>query len=278
MPEGPEMRRAAAELDAVLRGRRVANAWFRFPHLRNAGRRLSGERVRGVRARGKALIVDFANGESIYTHNQLYGKWLVGPAGERPDTNRELRLALETRAHAALLYSASEIEVLATGKLERHAYVRKLGIELLDDATTLAQVRAQLDQPRFAGQRLGALLLDQGFLAGIGNYLRSEILFVAKLHPDERLGALDGKARQCLARASLAITRRAYRTGGITNAPSIAKRLKSAGLPYDRYRHYVFDRDTEPCHSCATRIRRIIDAGRQLYLCMRCQGATPWPR
>jgi endonuclease-8 len=273
MPEGPEMRRAAAELDAVLRGRRVASAWFRFPRLRAAGRRLGGERVRGVRARGKALIVDFANGESIYTHNQLYGKWLVGPAGERPDTNRELRLALETRSHAALLYSASEIEVLATAKLGQHPYVRKLGVELLDDATTLARVRAQLDTPRFARQRLGALLLDQGFLAGIGNYLRSEILFVARLHPDERLGVLDADARHRLARAALEITRRAYRTGGVTNAPSIARRLKRAGVSYGAYRHYVFDREGN-CYQCDTPIRRVIHAGRQLYLCEACQPAV----
>lgn len=266
------MRRAATELDAVLRGRRVAHAWFRFPRLRAAGRRFSGQRVRGVRARGKALIVDFANGESIYTHNQLYGKWLVGPAGERPDTNRELRLALETRTHAALLYSASEIEVLPTAQLDLHPYVRKLGVELLDEATALNHVRAQLDLPRFARQRLGVLLLDQGFLAGIGNYLRSEILFVARLHPDERLGALDGKARQRLARAALAITRRALRTGGITNAPTIARRLKRAGVPYGAYRHYVFDREGG-CYQCDTPIRRVIHAGRQLYLCGACQPA-----
>jgi endonuclease-8 len=267
------MRRAAAELDAVLRGRRVASAWFRFPHLRAAGRRLTGQRVRGVHARGKALIVNFANGESIYTHNQLYGKWLVGPAGERPDTPRELRLALDTRSHAALLYSASEIEVLPTEQLAAHPYVRKLGVELLDDATTPAHVRAQLDAPRFARQRLGTLLLDQGFLAGIGNYLRSEILFVARLHPDQRLGALDRAARQRLARAALAITRRAYRTGGVTNAPSIARRLKRAGVPYGAYRHYAFDRDGG-CYECDTPIRRVLHAGRQLYLCDGCQPAV----
>lgn len=267
------MRRAAAELDAVLRGRQVCHAWFRFPRLRAAGRRLSGQRVRGVRARGKALIVDFTNGETIYTHNQLYGKWLVGPAGQRPQTNRELRLALETRTHAALLYSASDISVLKTTELDAHPYVRRLGVELLDGATTLADVRAQLDAPRFARQRLGALLLDQGFLAGIGNYLRSEILFVARQHPDDRLHRLDAAARQRLARAALAITRRAYRTGGVTNAPSIARRLRRAGVPYGAYRHYVFDRDGG-CYQCSTPIRRVIHAGRQLYLCDGCQPAV----
>jgi endonuclease-8 len=274
MPEGPEMRRAAAELDTVLRGRRVRTAWFRFPRLRAAAKRFTGQRVRGVRARGKALIIDFANGESIYTHNQLYGKWLVGPAGERPETRRELRLALETRTHAALLYSASDISVHATTALAEHRYIERLGVELLADETILRDVRAQLDAPQFARQRLGALLLDQGFLAGIGNYLRSEILFVAKLHPNARLGRLDPTARQRLARAALAITQRAYRTGGVTNSPLIARRLKRAGVAYGAYRHYVFDRDGEPCYRCATPVHRLMHAGRQLYLCAGCQPAT----
>jgi endonuclease-8 len=269
------MRRAAAELDAVLRGRRAHRVWFRFPRLRSAADRFTGQRIRGVRARGKALIVDFANGESIYTHNQLYGKWLVGPAGERPETKRELRLALETRVHAALLYSASAIDVLRTADVDTHPYVRRLGVELLDPATTLRAVRAQLEAPRFARQRLGALLLDQGFLAGVGNYLRSEILFVSRLHPEQRLGALGPGARQRLARAALAITRRAYRTGGVTNAPAIARQLKRAGLPYGAYRHYVFDRDGACCHLCGVPVRRIVDSGRQLYLCASCQPSWP---
>jgi endonuclease-8 len=267
------MRRAAAELDAVLRGRRARSVWFRFPRLRAAGARLTGRRIRGVRARGKALIVDFANGESIYTHNQLYGKWLVGAAGERPATGRELRLALETSAHAALLYSASEIELLRTAELDAHPYVRRLGVELLDPATTLRAVRAQLDAPRFARRRLGALLLDQGFLAGVGNYLRSEILFVARLHPDRTPASLSDGERGRLARAALAIPRRACNTGGVTNAPAIARRLRRAGEPYAAYRHYVFDRDDAHCHLCGSAVRRIVHAGRQLYLCVGCQPA-----
>jgi len=112
MPEGPEMRRAADELGRVLTGRVARQVWFKFAQLASSGRRLSGRRVRGVEARGKALILHFAGGSSVYTHNQLYGKWLVGPAGERPETARDLRLVIETREHAALLYSASEIAVL----------------------------------------------------------------------------------------------------------------------------------------------------------------------
>ncbi len=286
MPEGPEMRRAADELARVLAGRVARQVWFKFPRLAADARHLSGRRVRGVEARGKALILHFAGGRSIYTHNQLYGKWLVGPAGERPETARDLRLSIETRAHAALLYSASEITTLPTARLAAHPYVAGLGVELLAPETTLAVVEATLSEPRFAGRTLGALLLDQGFLAGVGNYLRSEILFVARLAPDARPGELDAAQRRRLARAALSITRRAYRTGGVTNSPAAARRLRSEGVPYGQYRHFVFDRSGADCPGCRTRgsVRRIVHAGRQLYWCGQCQppdaarAATPRSR
>lgn len=269
------MRRAADELDAALRGQRARTVWFRFPRLAAAGRRLSGRLIHGVEARGKALLLHFEGGDSVYTHNQLYGKWLLGPAGQRPETSRELRLAIETDAHAALLYSASDIETWPTANLGAQPYLRRLGLELLAPATTAQAVLQQVSAPRHARRTLGGLLLDQGFLAGVGNYLRSEILFVARLHPARRLGELDPAERRRLARAALSITRRAYRTGGVTNAPEAAARLRRAGVPYGQYRHYVFDRNDPHCDACGEpTVRRIVDSGRQLYLCTTCQPAT----
>lgn len=265
------MRRAAEELDAVLRGRRAQLVYFKFPRHRAAAHRLEGRKVRAVRARGKALILDFDNGESIYTHNQLYGKWLIGRSGRRPTTTRDLRLAIETAASAALLYSASDIDVLPTAQIEQHPYISKLGIELLDDQTRLAGVAAQIAEPRFGRRSLGALLLDQGFLAGIGNYLRSEILFVAGLDAERSIASLSDRERSALADAALEITRRAFRTGGITNDLSVAQRMKRQGHRYREYRHHVFDRAEQPCHRCGTRVQRIVQSGRQLYRCTNCQ-------
>jgi endonuclease VIII len=271
MPEGPEMRRAADELAAVLVGERAQHVWFKFPRLRRAGARLVGQRVVAAHARGKALLIDFESGVTIYTHNQLYGKWLLGAANTRPSTARDLRLAIETKRHSALLYSASDISIVATTQVERHPYVARLGVELLAPTTRVANVLRAVSDARFARRPLGVLLLDQGFLAGIGNYLRSEILFVAGLHPDTKTGELSTAAAKRLARVALAITRRAYRTAGVTNDAARVRDLKRAGLPYARYRHYVFDRPDAPCYTCGDTVRRIVHSGRQLYLCPTCQ-------
>ncbi len=179
------MRRAAAELDAKLRGQKTRRVQFAFAHLGAAGKRLSGRTVRRVHTRGKALIIDFAGGESIYTHNQLYRKWLLGPAGNRPETARRLRLLIETRETAALLYSASEIEVLATTQLAAHPYVRKLGVELLDPRTSVQQVREQLELARAALQMIRRAYRTGGITndAGIARRLRDRgAVFAAFRH------------------------------------------------------------------------------------------------
>lgn len=276
MPEGPEIRRAADKLKRVLAGQTALSVRFaadRFPALQASGRRLSGRAIETVEPRGKAMLTHFAGGLTIYSHNQLYGEWKVY-RGDAPDSHLQTRLAIRTTTHSAILYSASEIEVLKTNEVNRHPYIAKLGIELLDATVKEADVLAQVCAPRFARRSLAGLLLDQGFLAGIGNYLRSDILFAAHLHPAARPADLPPGRLEALARVALQMTRQSYRTRGVTNDPALAKRLKAQGQTFGQYRHWVFDRAGAPCHACGHTIRRIDIGGRGLYMCDNCQPAS----
>lgn len=276
MPEGPEILRAADRVSRAIAGRTALEVRFGLPRLKRHDALLSGRRVESVEARGKALLIHFAGGASVYTHNQLYGRWYVVKPDRAPRTNRELRLAIHTRDAWALLYSASEIEVLTREKIAKHPYIAKLGVELLDPRTTHTIVRAQLEKPVFQRRTLAALLLDQSFLAGLGNYLRSEILYVTGISATTKLVALDAAARDCLAAAALDLTRQSYRTKGVTNDLERAATLKKSGLSFGRYRHHVFDRDGEPCWSCGTTIVRYDVSGRGVYECPTCQaGSSP---
>ena len=271
MPEGPEIRRAADQLSRALGGEIAEAVQFAQPALIRHGARLSGRRIVTVEPRSKAMLIHFADGLTIYSHNQLYGRWYVVKAGRSPRTSRALRLAIHTRSHSALLYSASDIDVLPSAQLERHPYLAKLGVELLGDATTRADVRARVERPQFQGRSLAALLLDQGFLAGLGNYLRSEILYVTGLHHGQKLGAIGPENRVRLADAAFDLTRQAYRTRGVTNDLQRAAELKAQGLSYANYRHHVFAREGLGCWTCETPVERIEVAGRAVFLCPTCQ-------
>jgi endonuclease-8 len=271
MPEGPEIRRATDRIERVLQGRPASRVHFAFPRLQRYERRLCGRRVVAIETRGKALLLHFANRLSIYSHSQLYGRWYVTPAGRLPATRRSLRLAVHTARHSALLYSASEIEVLSTSRLDDHPFLAKLGLDPLQRRVSEKMLSEHVAESRFERRRLSLLLLDQSFVAGIGNYLRSEALFVAGLHPERRPAELDAGERRALVRALLRVPRRAYRTGGITNDPKRAAALRRRGLRRSAYRHYVFGREGEGCFDCGATVRRAVLGGRNLFFCPRCQ-------
>jgi endonuclease-8 len=271
MPEGPEIRLAADRLARVLSGRTPERVELLLPGLARHATRLRGRPILAVQPRSKALLIHFAGGYSLYSHNQLYGRWYVVRSGKTPRTGRSLRVAIHTNDHSALLYSASDIAVLSAAQLRRHPYLRKLGPDLLGPETTLADVRARVDDPRFQRRSLASLLLDQSFYAGLGNYLRSEILFVAALPHDVRLGAIDSEARLRLADTAFTLTRQAYLHRGVTNDLERAARLKVEGLHYAKYRHHVFARAGLGCWTCDTAVQRVDVSGRAVFFCPHCQ-------
>lgn len=271
MPEGPEIRRAADTLAGALAGRRLVHVEYRVPGLGPRGASLVGKRVRRAYARGKALLLDFEGGISHYSHNQLYGWWRVSAGRCTQDEARTVRVVLSTVDHTATLYAATQVQLLPTIDVERHPYVARLGPDALDTSVTHAVVRARLADAKFAGRALGSLLLDQGFVAGLGNYLRSDILFAAHLHADLRPRDLGAAQRAALARAILALARRSYRTGGITDDATRVRAAMRAGVPRDEYRFQVYGRDGLPCRVCGTPIVRTDRGGRGIYECPNCQ-------
>ena len=159
---------------------------FGLPDLVEWGEELTGREVLEVETRGKAMLTHFEGGLTVYSHNQLYGRWVVCRPGKPPETGRSLRLAIENEDRWALLYSASEIEVWPTDELEGHPFLARLGPDALRKGLTGRAITRRLESERFRGRSLAALLLDQAFVAGLGNYLRSEILHVSGVHPRDR--------------------------------------------------------------------------------------------
>jgi endonuclease-8 len=271
MPEGPEIRRAADRVAKAIAGETADAVFFAFDELKPFETELTGQRVDEVTTRGKAMLTRFSGGLSVYTHNQLYGRWYVVPDGRRPRTDRLLRFAVAAGGRLALLYSASDIEVLDPDAERDHPFLSRLGPDALSQAPSVDQLAARLAEPRFRGRQLGALLLDQGFVAGLGNYLRAEILFEAGIHPRRRATNLDEDNRHRLADRVLAVTRRAYRTRGLTLAPSLVAELRERGVPRCGYRFWVYGRAGEPCRACGTPVTADPVGGRTCYWCPSCQ-------
>jgi endonuclease VIII len=262
MPEGPEIRRAADALAAAIVGEPLVTVWFHDRALKKYERVLRGRRIESIEPRGKALLTHFDYGLTLYTHNQLYGVWRVAKAGMRPHTRRSLRVVLETTENAILLYSATDIAIWKSDDIGSHPFLARIGPDVLDPAFDIAAAKARLLDPRFARRNLGALLLDQAFLAGLGNYLRVEILWQAKLAPERRPIDLDARERTRLADAIVDVPARSY----LTRTKSRAKALQKTA-----FRFRAYHRAGKPCERCGSAIVRTTVTSRPFYACPLCQ-------
>ncbi len=272
MPEGPEIKRAADELALAIKGRKVSHVYFAFSRLRGFSKKLVGAKILDVSSRSKAILTRFDNGLTIYSHNQLYGRWLILPTGDYPESSRSLRLAIHARDNMALLYSASDIEVIKTSELKHHPYLNKLGVELLDPNIDLNDVISRFNDTCFQRRKLMGLLQDQGFISGMGNYLCCEALHVSGIHPGMRLFDLDRSQRVRLAKNCFKLTRQTYKTGGITNLITRANKLRKAGLDFEDYRFHVYRREGLACYKCNATIIKGRYAGKVGYICPACQS------
>lgn len=272
MPEGPEIRLAADEVAAAIVGKPAKEISFAFERLKEFEMALTNQTVLAVETYGKAILTRFDNQLNIYSHNQLYGKWIVRNAYDYPETNRQLRLAIHNKEKSALLYSASNIDVLHDNDLSAHPFLSKIGPDLLDPTLTVGDVAARFLHERFRRKRLTTLLLDQHFLAGLGNYLRSEVLYVARVHPTLRPLDCTPKQIDALAHATVNLTRQSYTTRGITMDLALMESLKAKGWTRRKYRWWVFEREDDPCHECGSEILKEEIGGRRLYYCEVCQA------
>ncbi|MFB0711987.1 endonuclease VIII [Buttiauxella noackiae] len=262
MPEGPEIRRAADKLEAAVLNKALTEVWFAFPELKPFESMLIGEKVERIETRGKALLTHFSNGKILYSHNQLYGVWRVIDSGEIPQTTRVLRVKLQTADKTILLYSASDIDILDQEQLAEHPFLKRVGPDVLDMTLTAPQIKERLLSARFRNRQFSGLLLDQAFLAGLGNYLRVEILWVVGLLGHRKARDLTSDQLDKLSHSLLDIPRLSYNTRGHV----------------DENRHHgaifsfrVFHRAGEKCERCGGTIEKTMLASRPFYWCPGCQ-------
>ncbi len=294
MPEGPEIFLASRAVHAAVAHQPIQLTLL-HPSLKPQARALRGVSIARVYARSKAMLTEFSNGVVLYSHNQLYGEWVVH-AKDDALLNRQVRLVIRTAAHQVVLYSATDFAWLQAGAEHAHPYIAKLGPEVLEPAVSAAQIARRLAQ--FPRRVIADALLDQHVLAGLGNYLRADILFVARVDPLCKIGSLTAVQLLRVAKACKQLTQRSVRRAGVTRpwsqylaslaiAGMNSSAAKAAGAgagtrtvaaehsaSYESARFYAFDREGAPCWECAVPIARLKQGGRGLFFCPQCQRGS----
>ncbi len=303
MPEGPEVRRYADAIHEALAGKQVTLITARTKaakkYLAENEIHLTGKRIERVLARGKNLIGLLENEYYFYSHLMMWGRWEVrrGEVPEAVDRRERARIVVEEDASAILL-SAPIFEVGRGNPLLEIAAIQQLGPDILPypGAEPFAEscFRERLLSTENRGRAIGALLLDQTIAAGIGNYLRAEILFLCRIDPFLPASELTEAMLSSLCLTIPETAARAYEGRGMTVIEPDHQRMRSdRSLLYPKAspewgsRHYVFRRTNLPCLICGTTIRqkrqvtRRTEEGEEkeriIYFCPNCQQVEGTP-
>jgi formamidopyrimidine-DNA glycosylase len=263
LPELPEVETVVRSVRPHLVGRTIEYAEVRSKRVTRRDfaatvRGLTGARIVAVRRLGKQILVELNQG-LLYIHLGMTGKLLWnGVAG------KYTRALLEFE-NGALLFD----DVRQFGRFEFFPELPS-GISVpgpdaldIDFATFLARLKGRRGS-------IKALLLNQSFIAGVGNIYADELLFAARVHPKTDLARLSAKRAAEVHRRLLETLRLAVEMRG----SSISDYVDAAGARGEyQQRHQVYGRAGEPCPSCGGPIRRIVVAQRGTHYCPRCQRA-----
>lgn len=257
MPEGHTIHRLARDHAADLVGKRiiVSSPQGRFS---DGAAVVSGRLLKSVEAHGKHLFYVFGGPRVVHVHLGLFGKfrrWLAPAPVPRPT----VRMRLEADGVTVDLVGPTACELLDSEA--RRVLLARLGPDPLrddDPAPAFAKLRARRGP-------IGAALLDQSLLAGVGNVYRAEALFVNGIHP---LTPASQLSRRELGRLWKTI-------GEMLRVGVEEKRIVTVDAVRGRRRIrrrdavYVYRRDS--CNRCAGPVSRLICGGRATYACARCQ-------
>jgi endonuclease-8 len=275
MPEGDTIFRAARTLHRALAGRTVTSFYSVFPRLTRVDedQPLHGRTIERVEARGKHLLVYFAGGLVLRTHMRMHGSWHIYRPGERWQRPRhEMRIAIETTEIHAVAFNVPVAEFETAESLERAAALRDLGPDPLSDAFDAPEaVRRISARPDMT---IADALLDQSAIAGIGNVYKSELLFMAGLHPFRavrNVGEADVAKVVALAQKFMRSNVADASSGAIVTYGGL-RRTTSRSDPGARL--WVYGRAGQPCRRCGTPVSRARQGphARSTYWCERCQG------
>ena len=252
MPEGDTLARIAVALRPYLAGRVVTGARARLP-----GPQVSlivGQKIDAVDAAGKNLLIKFDGGLELRTHLGLHGSWHRYRPGEtwrRPPSRAAL--VIEVPGAVAVCFDAPVVELFERRAEVVHPTISMLGPDLLDDDFDQDEAVRRLRDKSRAETEIGEAILDQRAVAGVGNVYKSEVLFIEKVNPFEKVGKLDTATLErtlTTARALLQANARSDAPAGRTTTvdPKTGKKLAPSRL-------WVYDRAGRPCHRCGTIIR-----------------------
>ncbi len=270
MPELPEVETVVRGLRAPLIGRRIERMWHDWaptihsPAPPEFAARVTGQRVTALNRRGKYILIALEH-DTLLIHLKMSGRLYVAQANAEHEADRWLHLRFDLDDGRQLRFSDLRKFGRAALTDDVDTMLSHLGPEPLSQDFTLERFRAGMRRRKRA---IKPLLLEQEFLAGVGNIYADEALFRASIHPATRVDQLT-KADTELLHQSI----RAALLAGIEHEGASINWYRKAdgGKGQSQNHFFVYGRTDLPCRQCGAPINKIRLAQRGTHFCPQCQ-------
>jgi formamidopyrimidine-DNA glycosylase len=279
MPELPEVETLRRDLEREVVGKRVKQVEVsgmrsirRHPNKKHFSGKLEGHKITGIDRRGKYLLLTLDDGDILVAHLGMSGQLLrtKGGAREKPDKHTHVVITFTQGGQLRFVDPRTFGELFLTTPDELEDQVPELahlGFDPVDDMMSWTRFGDLLSAKK---AKLKPLLMDQKFVAGIGNIYSDEILFSAGLRYDRSSDSLSSQEVRRLYRAMVETLQDAIKHRGSSLADEQYRDLFGQ-LGDFQSQHKVYDREGAACRRCRSTIVRIKVNGRSSFLCEQCQ-------
>ena len=278
MPELPEVETIKSDLCQTVCGKKIIRVLIhnpkviRQPSAAVFKKSLEGLSIKRIFRRGKLLILELSNGQFLTVHFKMTGQLVLRQSSvtEKHFSTYSpektiCRVTFYLNAGMILDFNDQRLfgELRLVDDWQKLKFIQSLGPEPFD--LTFAGFKDMLFKRK---TEIKPLLLDQKFIAGIGNIYAAEILFRAKINPRRRAQSLINQEQLALYREIQKVLKSAIKHGGSSVDDYV--RVSGKNGDYARF-HQVYGRQGKPCFVCGSLIKRIAQGGRGTYFCEKCQ-------
>ena len=268
MPELPEVETIRRDLEKDVAGKRIkaveatgVRSIRRHAQKKEFVERLVGRKLLAVQRRGKYLLFRLDGGDVLVVHLGMSGQLLRARSPREP---------MPKHTHVVLTFTqGGQLRYVDPRTFGEQVVpeLAHLGFDPLEDVMSWTHFGERLHSRR---TRLKTLMMDQRFLAGIGNLYADEILWAAGLRHDRSSDSLSSQEVRRLYRAMTETLQDAIKHRG--SSLSDAQYRDPFGEVGDyQNQHNVYDREGKPCRRCRSPIARVKANGRSTFLCEQCQ-------
>jgi len=274
MPELPEVQTVINDLiNAGLVGKTITVTkifWKKTiaqPAAEEFIQTISGQTISNIRRRAKYIIFDFQSGLHLLIHLRMSGKLQLISPNIEPGKHEHVILHFSDKFDLRFYDTRKFGRMILTDN--PNSILNKLGPEPLSDTFTAEIFKKRI---QLKNRQLKPLLLDQSFIAGLGNIYVDESLWEAKLHPLQIASKLSGKKIETLYHAIRFVLQKGINNLGTTLGNGQSN-FYSTGQRrgHNAEQLNVFHRTGQDCPRCNTTIKKIIVGQRSTHICPKCQ-------